>query len=169
MMSIIRHNDAIVKKGYMKNDGKEVKLLTSVQCHNRVVETQMTHGRIFSSCRIIGHLECRCTQTEVSKQLGITQCAISCLWERFQDDGTVNRRFRTGHPHVTTYNADLYLAAADKRSRRSRTTDLSRQLPAGTGTTDPKHTVYRRLGIFVHILTSLSNMFHSLLPSINLE
>ncbi|GFW55763.1 transposable element Tcb1 transposase [Trichonephila clavipes] len=36
--------------------------------------------------RIIGWLECRRTQLEVSEKLGISQSVISRLWQRFQDD-----------------------------------------------------------------------------------
>ncbi|GFT51468.1 transposable element Tcb1 transposase [Trichonephila clavipes] len=71
---------------------------------------------------VIGRLECRRTQLEVSEELGITQIVISRLWQRFQDDGTA------------------------KRNRRSTASDLSRQLSSATGTTVSKQTVYRRLG-----------------------
>ncbi|GFW44538.1 transposable element Tc3 transposase [Trichonephila clavipes] len=40
--------------------------------------------------RIIGRLECGRTQLKVSEELGIAQCVISRLWQRFQDDGNVS-------------------------------------------------------------------------------
>ncbi|GFS60355.1 hypothetical protein TNCV_2827971 [Trichonephila clavipes] len=43
-------------------------------------------------------------------------------------------------------NEDQCLAVTSKRSRRRRTSDLSRQLSAAIGTTDSKQTVNRRLG-----------------------
>ncbi|GFX75780.1 uncharacterized protein TNCV_2237521 [Trichonephila clavipes] len=46
--------------------------------------------------RIIGRLEYVRTQLDVSEELGISQCAISRLWKRFQDDGNVSRRYSTG-------------------------------------------------------------------------
>ncbi|GFV68321.1 transposable element Tcb1 transposase [Trichonephila clavipes] len=70
--------------------------------------------------RIIGRLECRRTQLEVSEELGIAQSVISRLWQRFQDDVTA------------------------KRNRRSTTQDLSHQL--STGTTVSRQNMYRRLG-----------------------
>ncbi|GFW40090.1 HTH_Tnp_Tc3_2 domain-containing protein [Trichonephila clavipes] len=72
--------------------------------------------------RIIGRLECGCTQLEVFEELGIVQSVISRLWKRFQDDVTA------------------------KRNRRSTSSDLSRQLSSATGTTASRQTVYRRLG-----------------------
>ncbi|GFY25225.1 transposable element Tcb2 transposase [Trichonephila clavipes] len=92
---------------------------------------------------IIGRLECGRTQLEVSEELGIDQSVISRLWQRFQDDGNVNRCYSTGRPRVTTPNEDQYLA---KRNRQSKASDLSRQLSSATGTTVSRQTVYRRLG-----------------------
>ncbi|KFM62692.1 Transposable element Tc1 transposase, partial [Stegodyphus mimosarum] len=95
--------------------------------------------------RIIGRLECGRTQLEVSDELGIAQSVISRLWQHFQDDGNVRRRYSTGRPRVTMPNEDRYLAVTAKRNRRSTASDLSRQLSSATGTTISKQTVYRRL------------------------
>ncbi|GFV65647.1 transposable element Tcb1 transposase [Trichonephila clavipes] len=83
---------------------------------------QSKHLDDFIRGRIIGRLECGCSQLEVSKELGIVQSVISRLWQPFQDD-------------VTT-----------KRNRRSTASDLSRQLSSATGTIVSRQTVYRRLG-----------------------
>ncbi|GFV35910.1 transposable element Tcb1 transposase [Trichonephila clavipes] len=96
--------------------------------------------------KIIGRLECGRTQLEVSEELGITQSAITRLWQRFQDDGNVSRCYRTGCPRVTTPNEDQYVAGTAKRNRRSTASDLSRQLSSETGTRVSRQTVYRRLG-----------------------
>ncbi|GFX56434.1 transposable element Tcb1 transposase [Trichonephila clavipes] len=96
--------------------------------------------------RIIRRLECRCTQQEVSEELGIAQSAIESVWQQFQDDGNVSRCCSTGRPRVTTMNEDRYLAVTSKRNRRNTTSDLSRQLSSATGTTVSRQTVYRRLG-----------------------
>ncbi|KFM62714.1 Transposable element Tcb1 transposase, partial [Stegodyphus mimosarum] len=95
---------------------------------------------------IIGRLECGRTQLEVSDELGIAQTVISRLWQLFQDDGNVNRRYSTGHPRVTTPNEDRYLAVTAKRNRRSTASDLSCQLYSATGTKISSQTAYRRLG-----------------------
>ncbi|GFW89989.1 uncharacterized protein TNCV_3741751 [Trichonephila clavipes] len=63
----------------------------------------------FLSGRIIGRLECERTQLEVSEKLGIVQSVISRLWQRFQDDGYVSRRYSSGPPRVTTLNGDRYI------------------------------------------------------------
>ncbi|GFU58105.1 transposable element Tcb1 transposase [Trichonephila clavipes] len=80
--------------------------------------------------RIIGRLECGRTQLEVSEELGIAQSVISRLWQRFPDDGNVNRCYSTGRPRVTTPNEDRKknVAVTAKRNRRSTASDLSRQL-----------------------------------------
>ncbi|GFS52592.1 uncharacterized protein TNCV_4852211 [Trichonephila clavipes] len=134
MARIVRHNDESVREGYIKNGGKEVKLFTSTlkgfQCNNHIVLAQREHLDDFLRGRIIGRLEYRRTQLEVSEELGIIQSVISRLWQRFQDDGNVSRCYSTGHPRVTTPNEDryIYLAVTAKRNRRSTASDLSRQL-----------------------------------------
>ncbi|GFX86963.1 HTH_Tnp_Tc3_2 domain-containing protein [Trichonephila clavipes] len=109
---------------------------------------QRKHLDDFLRGRIIGPLECGSTQLEVSEELGIAQTVISRLWQRFQDEGNISRCYSTGRPRVTTPNEDryIYLAVTAKRNRRSRASDLSRQISSATGTTVSRQTVYRRLG-----------------------
>ncbi|GFV09874.1 uncharacterized protein TNCV_2318041 [Trichonephila clavipes] len=139
MARIVRHNDESVKEGNIKNGGKEVKLFTSAlkafQCNNRIVMAQRKHLEDFLRGRIIGRLECGRNQLKVSEELRITQSVISRLWQRFQDDGNVNRSYSTGHPRVTTPNEDRYLAVNANRNTLSTASDLSRQLSSATGTT----------------------------------
>ncbi|GFX15187.1 transposable element Tcb1 transposase [Trichonephila clavipes] len=126
MARIVRHKDESVTEGYTRNGGKEVKLFTSAlkafQCNNRIVMAQKKDLDDFLRGRIIGRLECGRTQLEVSEELGIAQCVISRLLQRFQDDVTA------------------------KRNRRNTALDLSRQLSSAAGTTVSRQTVYRRLG-----------------------
>ncbi|GFV27205.1 uncharacterized protein TNCV_2720331 [Trichonephila clavipes] len=113
MARIVRHNDESVREGYIRNGGKEIKLFTSAlkafQCNNHIAMTQRKHLDDFLRGRIIGRLECECTQLEVSEELGISQSVISWLWQRFQDDGNVSRCYLTGRPRVTTSNEDRYI------------------------------------------------------------
>ncbi|GFU71225.1 transposable element Tcb1 transposase [Trichonephila clavipes] len=51
---------------------------------------------IFLRGRIIGRRECGRTQLKVSLELGIAQCVISKLWQRFQHHGNVSRCYSTG-------------------------------------------------------------------------
>ncbi|GFU30124.1 HTH_Tnp_Tc3_2 domain-containing protein [Trichonephila clavipes] len=126
MARIVSHNDESVREGYIRNGGKEVKLFTialkAFQCNNRIVMAQGKHLDDFLRGRIIGRLECGCSQLEVSEELGIAQSVISRLWKQFQDD------------------------VIAKRNRRSTASDRSRQLSSSTGTTVSRQTVYRRLG-----------------------
>ncbi|GFY07067.1 uncharacterized protein TNCV_4203381 [Trichonephila clavipes] len=83
MARIVRHNDEIVREGYIRNGGKEVKLFTSalkaLQSNNRIVMSQGKHLGDFLRGRIIGRLEWGCTQLEVSEELGIAPSVISRL------------------------------------------------------------------------------------------
>ncbi|GFW21868.1 transposable element Tcb1 transposase [Trichonephila clavipes] len=67
---------------------------------------QRKHLEDFLRGRIFGRLECERTQLEVSEELGIAQCVISRLWQRFQDDSNLSRCCSTGRPRVTTPNED---------------------------------------------------------------
>ncbi|GFU20907.1 transposable element Tcb2 transposase [Trichonephila clavipes] len=102
MVRIVRHNDESVREGYIRNGGKEVKLITSAlkafQCNNRIVMAQRKHFNNFLRGRIIGRLECGRTQLEESEELGIAQSITSRLWQRFQNDGnTCPSNCVTGH------------------------------------------------------------------------
>ncbi|GFW30533.1 transposable element Tcb2 transposase [Trichonephila clavipes] len=145
MARIVRHNDESVREGYIRNDGKEVKLFTSAlkgfQYNNRIVMAQRKQLNAFLSGRIIKRLECGRTQLEVSEELGIAQSVISRLWQRFQDDGNVSRCYCTGRPRVTPPNKDRYFAVTAKRNRRNTESDLSRQLSSATGMTVSRQTV----------------------------
>ncbi|GFY21990.1 transposable element Tcb1 transposase [Trichonephila clavipes] len=81
----VRHNDESVRKGYIRNGSEEVKMFTSAleafQCNKRIVMAQRKHLEDFLRGRIIGRLECRRTQLEVSQELGIAQSVISRLWQ----------------------------------------------------------------------------------------
>ncbi|GFS90896.1 transposable element Tcb2 transposase [Trichonephila clavipes] len=83
MARIVRHNDESVREGYIRNDGKEVKLFTSAlkafRCNNRVVMAQRKHLDDFLRGRIVGRLICQRTQLEVNDELGIAQSVISRL------------------------------------------------------------------------------------------
>ncbi|GFW55074.1 HTH_Tnp_Tc3_2 domain-containing protein [Trichonephila clavipes] len=150
MERIVRPNDESVREGYVRNDGKEVKLFTSAlkafQCNSRIVMAQMKHLDDFLRGRIIGRLECGRIQLEVSDELGIAQSVFYTLWQRFQDDDNVSRCYSTGRPRVKTPNEDRFLTVAAKRNRQSTASDLSHQLSSATGTTVSKQTVNRRLG-----------------------
>ncbi|GFT21643.1 HTH_Tnp_Tc3_2 domain-containing protein [Trichonephila clavipes] len=92
MARIVRHNDESVRKGYIRNGHKEVKLSTSAlkafQCNNRIIMAQRKHLDDVLCGRIIERLECGRTQLKVSDELGIVQSVISRLWQRFQNDAT---------------------------------------------------------------------------------
>ncbi|GFX39877.1 transposable element Tcb1 transposase [Trichonephila clavipes] len=73
---------------------------------------------------------------EVSEELGIAQGVISRLWQRFQDDGNMNRCYSTGPPWLQRrMRTGIYLAVTAKRNRRRTASNLSRQLSSATGTT----------------------------------
>ncbi|GFX55018.1 transposable element Tc3 transposase [Trichonephila clavipes] len=70
---------------------------------------------------------------DVLEELGIIQSVVSRLWQRFQDDENVSRRYNTDCTRVITPYEDRYLAVTPKRSRRSRASYLSRKICSHRG------------------------------------
>ncbi|GFU57290.1 uncharacterized protein TNCV_3634791 [Trichonephila clavipes] len=72
MTPIVRHDES-VRGRYIRNTIKEATLLTNAllafQCNNHIILTQMTHLDNFLRGRVIGRLECGCTQLEVFEDL----------------------------------------------------------------------------------------------------
>ncbi|GFU02936.1 transposable element Tc3 transposase [Trichonephila clavipes] len=64
----------------------------TLKCNSRIVMAQRKQLDDFLRGRIIGRLECRRTQMEEYKELGIAQSVISKLCQRFQDDGNSDSR-----------------------------------------------------------------------------
>ncbi|GFU52341.1 uncharacterized protein TNCV_3958601 [Trichonephila clavipes] len=66
MARIVGHDYESVREGYIRNDGKEVKLFKSAlkafQCNNRIVMAKRKHLDDFLRGRVIGRLECERTQ-----------------------------------------------------------------------------------------------------------
>ncbi|GFY25743.1 transposable element Tcb1 transposase [Trichonephila clavipes] len=122
--------------------------------------TQRTYLDDFLRGRIIGCLECVRTQLEVSEELEISQSVISKLWQRFQDDGNMSRRYNTGCPRVTRPNEYRYLAVTAKNNRRSTSSDLSRQRSSANRTIVSRQTLSDSLVILVYLLVNLSDVFH---------
>ncbi|GFS93837.1 uncharacterized protein TNCV_5053071 [Trichonephila clavipes] len=79
--------------------------------------SQRTHLDDFLRSRIIGGLECGCTQLEVSEKLINVHNVLFRLWQRFQDDGNVIRRYSTGHTRVETSIEDPYLTVTAKKTQ----------------------------------------------------
>ncbi|GFX92409.1 transposable element Tcb1 transposase [Trichonephila clavipes] len=61
--------------------------ITQIPC--KPFSAKRKHLDDFLRGRIIGRLECGCTQLEESEELGIAQSVIFRLWQRFQDDGHI--------------------------------------------------------------------------------
>ncbi|GFW18413.1 uncharacterized protein TNCV_1184411 [Trichonephila clavipes] len=68
---------------------------------------------------IIGHLECGCTQMEVSEELGIAQSVISRLWQRFHDvvpsGGLSSLDYYGCHNPESSVGRSFNIAALDHR------------------------------------------------------
>ncbi|GFX05088.1 transposable element Tcb1 transposase [Trichonephila clavipes] len=147
----VRHNDERVRERYIRNGGKEVKLLTSAlkafQCNSRIVMAQRKHLDDFLRGRIIGRLECGVPSWKYPRNLesprvsspgfgNDSKMMVMLVDITLQVAPELQRRMRTG----------IYLAVTAKRNRRSTASDMSRQLSSATGTTVLKQTVYRLLG-----------------------
>ncbi|GFU75245.1 HTH_Tnp_Tc3_2 domain-containing protein [Trichonephila clavipes] len=107
---------------------------------------------------------------EVFEQLRSAQNIISRLWQGFQEDGNVSKRYIIGFPRFSTSNDDQYLVVTSKRSRRSISSYLSRQLSAAMGKTVARQKVYRRLGHVCLQPCQMSSIHgNSMSPTVSLE
>ncbi|GFV17776.1 transposable element Tcb1 transposase [Trichonephila clavipes] len=120
---IVRHNDEIVREGYIRNGGKEVKLFTSAlkafQCNNRIVMAQRKHLDDFYVVELLGDWNVDVPSWKYPRNLESP---------RVSSPGFGN------HSKMMVIN------------RQSTASDLSRQLSSATGTTVSSQTVNRRLG-----------------------
>ncbi|GFU20490.1 uncharacterized protein TNCV_2522291 [Trichonephila clavipes] len=167
MARIVRHNDENVKEGYIKNDGKEVKLFTSAlksfQCNDRIVMAQRKHLDDFLQGRITGRLECRRSQLEVSEELGIAQSVITRLWQRFQDDGNVSRCNSSGNPPPELQRrmrTGIFCSYCQKKQTEHRIRPVSSALFSyryDSFKADRIHTIRVH---WVYMLVGLSYVFH---------
>ncbi|GFV01304.1 transposable element Tcb1 transposase [Trichonephila clavipes] len=72
---------------------------------------------------------------------------IDCrLWQRFQQDGNVSRRYSTRRPRIPTPNVDRYFEVTAKRNRLITASDMFRPLSSATGTTVSRQTMYKSSG-----------------------
>ncbi|GFV28134.1 transposable element Tcb1 transposase [Trichonephila clavipes] len=120
MAQIVRHNDESVREGYIRNGGKEVKLLTSAlkafQCNNRIVMAQRKHIRmIFYVVELLDDWNVDVPSWKYPRSLESP---------------------RVSSPGFGNDSKMIVITASD----------LSRHLSSATGTTVSRQTVYRRLG-----------------------
>ncbi|GFW61094.1 HTH_Tnp_Tc3_2 domain-containing protein [Trichonephila clavipes] len=120
--------------------------------------TQRMHWDDFLHVRIIDRLEYGRTQLEVS--MGIAQSVMSRLWQPFQDNGNMSRRYSTDRPRITTPNEDRYLSVTEKRW--SIALDMFRLLSSATVTTVSRQTVSYASGRLVYMFVDLSDVVHLL-------
>ncbi|GFX97697.1 transposable element Tcb1 transposase [Trichonephila clavipes] len=118
MARIVRHNDESLREGYIRNGGKEAKLLTSAlkafQCNNRIVMAQRKHLFDFYMVELLDDWN-----VDVP----------SCKYPRNLES-----------PRVRSPGF------GNDSKMMSTASDLSRQLSSATCTTVSRQTVYRRLG-----------------------
>ncbi|GFW51927.1 transposable element Tcb1 transposase [Trichonephila clavipes] len=122
MARIVRHNDESVREGYIRNSGKEVKLLTSAlkafQCNNRIVIAQRKH---FDDFYVV---------------------ELSDDWNVDVPSWKYPRNLESPRVPSPGFGNDSKMMVINRRNTAS---DLSRQLSSVAGTTVSRQTVYRRL------------------------
>ncbi|GFV88060.1 transposable element Tcb1 transposase [Trichonephila clavipes] len=123
MARIVRHNDESVREGYIRNGGKEVKLLTSAlkafQCNKRIAMGQRKHLDDFYVVELLDDWNVDVPSWMYPRNLESPRVSSPC------------------------FGNDSKIMVINRRSTAS---DLSRQLSSATGTTVSRQTVYRRLG-----------------------
>ncbi|GFS55118.1 transposable element Tcb2 transposase [Trichonephila clavipes] len=107
--------------------------------------SQRSHLTDSEAWRAVGRLEGGQTQAEVAQAIGVSQSAISRIWNRFLETGSAGRRQGQDRRRATTFNEDGYLVLTARRHRNMNTTLLQQHLHSATGTTVSTQTVRNRL------------------------
>uniref|UniRef100_A0A671Z4H8 Transposase Tc1-like domain-containing protein n=1 Tax=Sparus aurata TaxID=8175 RepID=A0A671Z4H8_SPAAU len=87
-------------------------------------------------------------QSDVARELGVSQSVISRLASRHRTTGRVRDRPRSGAPRVTDRNDDQYLRTYALRHRYATATQLQAQLRDVRGTRVSRQTIRNRLHRF---------------------
>uniref|UniRef100_A0A3B4Z752 Transposase Tc1-like domain-containing protein n=1 Tax=Stegastes partitus TaxID=144197 RepID=A0A3B4Z752_9TELE len=87
-------------------------------------------------------------QSDVARELGVSQSVISTLASRHRTTGTVRDRLRSGAPRVTDRNDDQYLRTYALRHRYASATELQARLRDVRGTRVSRQTISNRLHRF---------------------
>lgn len=103
------------------------------------------HLQDHQAWRAIGQLEAGRTQRSVADVFQVSKSAISRLWNRFQETGTVKQRQGQGRPLATTAREDRFVVQLARRNRSFNATKLRAEFAAGTGQLVSSQTVRNRL------------------------
>ncbi|GFT98985.1 transposable element Tcb1 transposase [Trichonephila clavipes] len=126
MARIVRHNDESVRESYIRNGGKEVKLLTSAlkafQCNHRIVMAQMKHLDDVLRVELLDDWNVDVPSWKYPRNLELP---------RVSSPGFGN-------------DSKMMVMGLDVTAQV--TPELQRRMRTATGTTVSRQTVYRRLG-----------------------
>ena len=78
---------------------------------------------------VIGRMQAGQRQSEIARQMHVSQSTISRLWARFQNTGSTADAARTGRPRVTTPALDRYIRQSHLRNRFLSASTTARTLP----------------------------------------
>ncbi|GFU10295.1 transposable element Tcb2 transposase [Trichonephila clavipes] len=115
--------------------------------------SQRSHLTDSEAWKAVDWLEGSQTQAKVAQTIGLSQSAISRIWNRFLETGSVGRRPGQGRRRATTPNEDRYLVLMARRHRNMNATLLQQHLRSATGTRVSTQTVRNRLhgvGLYAH-------------------
>ncbi|GFY05920.1 transposable element Tcb2 transposase [Trichonephila clavipes] len=109
--------------------------------------SQRSHLTDSEAWGVVGRLEGGQTQAKVAQAIGVSQSGISriCVWNRFLETGSADRRPGQGRRRATTPDEDRYLVLTARRRRNMNATLLQQHHRSATGTTVSTHTVQNRL------------------------
>ncbi|GFY23274.1 transposable element Tcb2 transposase [Trichonephila clavipes] len=107
--------------------------------------SQRSHLTDSEAWRVVGMLEGGQTEAEVVQAIGMSQSAISRIWNRFLETRSAGRRPGQGRRRATTPNEYRYLVLTAPRHRNMNATLLQQHLRLAAGTTVSTQNVRNRL------------------------
>ncbi|GFU02856.1 transposable element Tcb2 transposase [Trichonephila clavipes] len=95
--------------------------------------------------RAVGWMEMWLSQANAAKRLNVSRSVVHCLWNQYQTEASVSRRYVPGRPRASTPAGDRFIPLSVRRRRRISVPKLVAGLSVAAGRRISASTVRRRL------------------------
>lgn len=124
------------------NSATKVRLWKTVSCHR-----SYTMARLSTATRhkvVILHQQ-GLSQTKISKQTGVSRCAVQALLKKHKETGNVEDRRRSGRPRKLSAADEKHIKLISLRNQKMSSSAISSELAETSGTQVHPSTVRRSL------------------------
>ncbi|GFW25498.1 uncharacterized protein TNCV_3722261 [Trichonephila clavipes] len=83
--------------------------------------------------RVIGWIEIGLLKTDAARRLNVSSSVVHRLWNQYQTEASVSRRYVLGQPRATTPTGDHFIALSTQRGRRISVPKFVADYPVASG------------------------------------